>query len=92
MKNDRFAVPDVQDAILLDSVIDTLRKKIDFDCLILLQQARRINSMKSNFSIKTWESRINEVREARATSSISELKKLKVQCQTLSEQLNNFKA
>ncbi|MFH1521278.1 MAG: hypothetical protein ABID61_06545 [Candidatus Micrarchaeota archaeon] len=91
-KVDRFAVPDAQDAVVLDSMIDNLRKKIDFDCLILLQQARRINTVKTKFNMKIWESRINYVREAqRNTFNVSELKKLKEQCHTLSEQLSQFK-
>ena len=91
-KTDRFAVPDVQDAEPIDTMIDTLRKKIDFDCLILMQQARRINTTKSNFSFKLWESRISQIREAqRSTFSIDELNKLKEQCQLLSTQLGQFK-
>jgi hypothetical protein len=88
----RYAVPDVQNAVPIETTIDTLRKKIDFDCSILLQQARRISTTKSNFSLKTWESRITTIREAqKSTFSLIELKDLNSQCQLLSSQLGQFK-
>ncbi|MFH1785246.1 MAG: hypothetical protein ABH842_02365 [Candidatus Micrarchaeota archaeon] len=92
VKSDRYSVPDVQDAVPIEIIIDNLRKKIDFDCSILLQQARRINQTKRNFSLKVWESKIVTIREAqRSTFSIEELNKLKGQCQVLSDQLGQFR-
>ena len=89
---EKFAVLDAQDAIPIETLIDTMRKKIDYDCLILLQQARRINTTKGNFRIKTWESRINQIRETKqSTFDLAELKHLKEQCHFLSEQLSNFR-
>jgi hypothetical protein len=92
-ETDRYAVPDVQDTVPIDSMINAIRKKIDFDCSILLQQARKISATKSNFSLKLWESRITHIKEAqKATFSLDELKDLNAQCQVISDQLGQFRA
>ena len=87
------AVPDVDDAVPLDDLILNLKKDIETDCRLLLQRARVINNAitGSEFRMKFWERRINEIRKAQITTyNVEELKQLRERCKVVCEELEEF--
>jgi len=90
----QILVPDVEHAVPIETVIDNLRRDIEGDCTALLRRARTISAATHGngpFRLKFWETRINQLREARAkTFSIQELKGLRRQCQVLSQEMEQF--
>lgn len=86
--------PEVQDAVLLDSRIDDLRKSILNDCSALLKEAKSIETSVHGkaFHIKLWEKEVAAIRRQQSeTFSISKLKELKGKCQSMSQQLQRFR-
>ncbi len=86
--------PEVQDAISLDSEIDSLRKSIMVDCAALLKEAKVIETSAHGkaFHIKLWEEQVTAIRRQQsATFSINKLKELRGQCQAISQQLQRFR-
>ncbi|NYZ73963.1 hypothetical protein H0O00_02380 [Candidatus Micrarchaeota archaeon] len=86
--------PEVQDAVLIDSEIDNLRKSILSDCSALLKEAKAIETSVHGkaFHIKLWEEQVAAVRRQQsATFSINRLKELKNQCRAMSQQLQRFR-
>ncbi|MDD5171504.1 MAG: hypothetical protein PHF60_00520 [Candidatus ainarchaeum sp.] len=86
--------PEVQDAVLIDSEIDGLRKSILTDCTVLLKEAKTIEASAHGkaFHLKLWEEQVSRIKkEQSATFSIHKLKELKSQCHAMSQQLHRFR-
>jgi hypothetical protein len=91
---DRFAIPDAQGAEPIEDLVARLRRDISSECAVLLKRTRRVNAASDkigSFRLKLWESRINRIIEAQAsTFSIDELEGLRRDCDALSEELGRF--
>jgi len=89
-----YAVPEVDDAVKLDSTIDGLHKEITDDCGKLLRRARQIDATPPNnkaFRLRYWEAQIDQIREAQmATANVEELRYLKTRCQMTLQQMERF--
>ena len=89
-----FAVPEVSDAVELDSMIDGLHKEIAADCTRLANRAREIDGTQPKnkaFRLKYWEDQIDQIREAQmATANIEELQCLRQRCQLTLQQMDRF--
>lgn len=89
-----FAVPEVNDALELDSTIDGLHKEIASDCARLLKRAREIDGSSPKikaFRLRYWEGQIDQIREAQmATANIEELQCLRQRCQLTLKQMDRF--
>lgn len=91
--DDRFVIPDAQDAVPLVKTIENMRVEIHASCRGLYQQARKISTAnkKAAMRLKTWEDQINEIRESTmATSNLERLGELKDRCKVISQQLEVF--
>lgn len=90
-----FAIPDVQDAVQIESAIEELRRDIKSDCSELLQRARRINEARPRrgaFRLRYWETCVSQIKEAQmGTFSLEKLKQLKNRCKKLLQQLEQFR-
>ncbi len=89
----QIAVPDVEDAVPLDDLIQKLKRDIETDCRLLLQRTHVINSARggNEFRIKFWEKRINEIRKTQVTTySVAELKELREKCRIVLQELEEF--
>ena len=87
------AVPDVEDAVPLDDLIQNLKKDIENDCRLLLQRAQVIDGAVRGrgFRYGFWEKRIDDIRKAQGTSyDVEELKALRNRCNLLSKELEEF--
>lgn len=91
---EQLVVPEVQHVVPIETIIDNLRKEIDSNCTTLVQRARMIYAATEGtgpFRLRFWEMRINQIRDAeRRTYSIQELRHLKRQCHTLSQDMEQF--
>jgi len=90
-----FAVPDVEDAVQIESAIENLRGDIKSSCTQLLKRAREINAIKPRngaFRLRYWETQVSQIGEAQmATLSIEKLKQLKSKCKMLLQQIEQFR-
>lgn len=88
-----IAVPDVKDAVLLDDLINRLKRDIETDCRLLLQRAQAIEGAVrgGGFRYRFWESRINDIRKAQiSTYNIDDLRELRTKCAAISQELEEF--
>lgn len=88
-----IAVPDVEDAVPVDDLIQSLKRDIETDCRMLLQRAQAIQgaSSKGGFRFRHWEGKVTEIRKAQITTyNIEKLKELRQQCTVISNELEEF--
>jgi len=86
-KFDRFSIPDVQHAVPIEDMVARMRKDIMSECAGLL---KRTKTAGASMRARRWESRISRIIETQATTyCISDLKKLKSECRSLSQELES---
>ncbi|MBU0532744.1 hypothetical protein KKB44_04585 [Candidatus Micrarchaeota archaeon] len=93
VEGDRFIITEATGAVPLVSAIEKLRKEIDGDCTGLSQKARKLSLTNRNIALRlnTWEAQLDQIRKAtRTTHNLTELKKLRNQCEVISDRLAGF--
>lgn len=93
MTRSSIAVPDVEDAVPVDDLIQSLKRDIETDCRLILQRAQVIQGAVSNggFRFRHWEGKVSEIRKAQITTyNIEKLKELRSQCTAISAELEEF--
>ncbi|MFH1685173.1 MAG: hypothetical protein ABH983_02605 [Candidatus Micrarchaeota archaeon] len=93
MARTHVAVPQVENAVPVDDLIQNLKRDIEIDCRMILQRAQVINSAVrgGGFSIGFWENKVTEVRKTQITTyNINDLKCLRYRCAVLSQELEEF--
>jgi hypothetical protein len=93
MARSSIAVPDVEDAVPVDDLIQNLKKDIETECRLLLQRAQVIQGAVQGgaFRFRHWEGKVTEIRKAQITTyNIKELKELRAQCTVISSEMEEF--
>lgn len=93
MASSSIVVPDVQDAVPLDDLIQSLKNDIETECRLLLQRAQVIQGAVKGgaFRFRHWEGKVNEIRKAQITTyNIEELKGLRERCTVISAEMEEF--
>ena len=90
----RYAVPEVQNVVPLETKIANLRREVESTACRLMQRARLINAAaegSSQFRLRFWEMKITQIRQAAMNNyNIQELRYLKRQTDTLSSEMEEF--
>ncbi|MBU0591530.1 hypothetical protein KKF81_01620 [Candidatus Micrarchaeota archaeon] len=86
-----IAVPEVQNPIYIETIIEDLRKQVELNCVSLLRKAKQNADRSKAFKFGYWEEKINEIRKKHMnTSSIEELEGLKCRCNELLDKISEF--
>jgi len=77
--------------VSIEDFMYNLRREIEIDCEILYQRAKMIDQVnQSEFRLKYWEEKINELKGGLITTNVDALKELRQRCEVVSAELEEF--